>query len=126
MKFTVVIDAQNNPNEVGELLRGLFFKQNREKGELGCYSSFDLQDGVEELPKTLVDEEEEDDQWKLYWSNFQKTIEGKTIKMSYYWDGDGELVFFFEDGSALVNSDCKKDYYWEYYKSYDLKTGNEL
>jgi hypothetical protein len=36
--------------------------------------------------------------------------------MKYYWDGDGQLEFHFPDGSILMNTDCKKDYRWEYYE----------
>lgn len=126
MKITLEVDPENNPMAVGELLRDLFFNQDRNEGIMGCYDTFDVREGVEELPKTPVDEEAEDNEWKVWWHNFQKKFNDQTIKMSWFWDGDGELCFIFEDGSALVNSDCKKDYCWTFYKSYDLMTGNEL
>lgn len=128
MKISLEVDPQNSPMAVGELLRELFFKQDRNKGIMGCYDTFDVQEDVVEFPKTPVDmwDEGGEEVDQIYWSNFQKKINGHIIKMSYFWDGDGELVFVFEDGSALVNSDCKKDYCWEYYKKYDLKTGTEL
>ena len=104
MKFNIEINTQkSNPNAVGELLRDSFWNQSDDR--IGCYSSFDYNEDVESLPN----ERKTDDQYTLWsvaiWNN---------IICRWYWDGDGTIEFTFSDGSILINTDCKKNYTWEW------------
>ena len=124
--FNIQINAKDNPNLVGEYLRHLFFKQDRvgPNYTFGCYSTFDLRENVVERPKQPVPEwGHSDDPDKLitfadetceyhFTCAELESIDG-TIKMLYYWDGDGFLSFILPDGSYLYNDDCKKDYGWK-------------
>ena len=118
MKFKIDASPKDNPNMIGELLRNEFFKEEYETylgkkyRKTGCYSTFNLAEGVEELPGEPVDPNYPADGT---YTVSQKIIDGKKIVMKYWWDGDGTLEFHFEDGSLLCNGDCKKDYVWEYY-----------
>lgn len=107
MKWLVEIDTETSPaNAVGEFLRSQFWDQSGDRG-YGCYSNFDYQDGVEVLPL-----EENKDGWggQIEW----KCARWNGVKCRWYWDGDGLLQFIFPDGAVLENSDCKKDYTWEW------------
>ena len=113
MRFIVELDPKIRPNEFGEMLRDKFFDQT--KGT-GCYSTFETLPDV----KQLASEEIENDFYTdlgIKYQVFSKEFGKKTIIMKYYWDGDGTLEFHFEDGSYLINDDCKKDYTWEYYSA---------
>ena len=116
MNFTITVNPKDNPNEVGELLRREFFKEEYEtfQGQkyrrLGCYSTFELAEGVESLPDRPLDNDWGAD---IKVHSARKVIEGQEIVMEYYWDGDGDLTFYFEDGSAVTNDDCKKTNNWE-------------
>ena len=99
-------------------MRDTFFKEEYETvygkqyRKTGCYSTFELAEGAISLPDEPIDPEYPED------GNYtvaSKTINGENVIMKYYWDGDGQLEFHFEDGSVLVNDDCKKDYVWEYF-----------
>lgn len=98
----LLVNPERNPNEIGEILRSEFFTD-AEKDGFGCYENFNLQPLVKELPDEIMDE----DKWTC--------ATHLNIKMMYHWDGDGTLIFVFADGSCLVNTDCKKDYNWEYF-----------
>lgn len=38
----------------------------------------------------------------------------KELVVSWYWEGDGTLLFFdCITGNGVVNDDCKKDHYWK-------------
>jgi len=50
----------------------------------------------------------------LLFSNRFYYSEKYKLYMSYFWDGDGILVFIDENG-IFLNTDCKKDYNWEFY-----------
>ena len=54
MNCNIEISKNDNPNAIGELLRGKFFKQNIAEGLYGCYSTFELNEGVEKLPYRKV------------------------------------------------------------------------
>jgi hypothetical protein len=104
--------STNDPNALGEYYRDQFFVQYKD-GEYigkGCYAVFDLHPNCETIPDELVDEEWDD----LKWTVVAREINGERVVMKYYWDGDGILDFHFPDGSFLHNSDCKKDYVWEW------------
>jgi hypothetical protein len=83
----------------------MFFNQST--GLYGCYSTFELNDDVEEMPPEPVGGEWNDG---LSWTRARLDA----IEMRWYWDGDGVLEFRLPDGSWLSNTDCKKDYIWEY------------
>jgi hypothetical protein len=110
MKFTIHSDPKEHPNIVGELLRNEFF--NQYNGKLGCYSTFDVNTDVKDLPRETVFGVDDDE---IMYNVFEKTVDGQRVVMKYYWDGDGTLEFHFEDGNFISNDDCKKDYVWEYY-----------
>ena len=109
-----LVDVNDNPNAAGEYLRGLFFDQS--DGKYGCYSTFNLNNGVLKLPdETIVISDEETDPYDWYDDNWTWTkAELNGIVMRYHWDGDGTLEFILPDGSMLSNDDCKKDYNWAY------------
>jgi hypothetical protein len=101
----------------GELLRDLFFDQ---KGELGCYSTFDLKKGVVDAGRTPIqmvgpDEKIEDDNYYFY----NKFVHFNTgIEMRYFWNGDGELIFILPNQTVFANTDCKKTHDWKKYKNW--------
>ena len=45
-----ILDLTSDPNLVGEILRDQFFKQDKENGNLGCHSTFELREDVIKLP----------------------------------------------------------------------------
>jgi hypothetical protein len=119
-KLTLEIDVDVSPDPIGEALRSKFFDEKiipvssrmMEVGcqpyrETGCYSTFDWQKDVKELPPILVDPDD-DYPNPATWTRGEK--EG--IECRYYWDGDGTLAFKLPDGRWLVNYDCKKDHEW--------------
>ena len=106
MELTVTINPETAPNAVGELLRAQFFGVSSEEG-LGCYTHFEWAKDVKPLPNEVVDE---DDEFPMSWKRGMLD----DIECRWYWDGDGTLEFLFSDGSVLYNTDCKKDYRWEY------------
>lgn len=112
----------NNENQLGEALRNEFFQQDLREGafgqvvpSFGCYSTFELRDGVEELPDEDVYNGDEIDEYNV-WTCAKKIIQGKEVKMRYYWDGDGTLQFILPRGWVLENTDCKKNNHWTSFK----------
>lgn len=97
-----ILSLIQDPNVIGEILRDKFFKQDRENGKLGCYSTFELREDVKQLP----DENNYDEGINVTVSKLDDVI------MKYYWCGDGTLQFFFDDGQILSNYDAKKTYNW--------------
>jgi hypothetical protein len=108
MKFHLEIDPEKDADAVGEHLRGFFFDQTEGQG---CYESFKLNEGVSLLDPQILQEETWTCASLVYRGN---TICGERIKMMYHWDGDGTLIFIFNDGSGIYNNDCKKDHTWRY------------
>lgn len=116
--------ARQNPNLIGELLRDKFFAQDRigPNYSFGCYSTFEYRKGVEILSQEPVPEyrldEEDNEAAKLFSDEkcdyFYNVAKLEEITCKWYWDGDGTLLFVFPDGSTLENSDCKKDYNWNF------------
>lgn len=109
----------DEPNALGEYFRNEFYTQYEGDRYLGRggYSSVELQ-----LDVTTHDKEkrgEQEDGWEELWSVYSKYIEGEHVIMKLYWDGDGTMEFHFDDGNTLINTDCKKDYTWEWYEIYD-------
>jgi len=119
-KMTIEVDVDNNPDAVGECLRSAFFDEkvinrhaegHEEYREVGCYETFDWNDGVIPFPPTpvLVQSGEPDLMWTR--AKLRRLIFGQ-IECRYVWDGDGTLAFHLPDGRWLVNTDCKKSYGW--------------
>ena len=109
-KFKINLNPAAKPNVVGEMLRNIFF--NEDDGNTGCYSTFQLRTEITPLPQEVIDDE-------IFTVASYKNDNNQEVIMKYHWDGDGMLLFKFEDGSVLVNDDCKKDYNWKYFSSYD-------
>lgn len=120
MIFSVKAFPKRNPNEVGELLRNEFFKEEYavpkygRYRKLGCYDTFELAEDVVTLPDEPIDP---DYPSEGSYHVFEKIIDNQKVTMMYYWDGDGDLSFYFEDGSCVTNDDCKKTYNWEYFET---------
>jgi len=36
------------------------------------------------------------------------------LYLAWHWDGDGTLIFIDKNNKIVVNTDCKKDYYWNF------------
>jgi hypothetical protein len=116
-------------NDIGEMLRKWAFPGDG----YGCYSTFDVRPECEEVKATKrefeflwgrpfndeqvadstgwlsIDAEEID---RIVWYRHPSGIE-----FGWHWDGDGCLAFHVPElGShaLLRNSDCKKDYEWEF------------
>ena len=104
-----ILSLSINPNLIGEILREKFFHQNREKGLLGCYSTFELNPNVIKLPDEINFDYGDENGVKVAVCQLDDII------MKYFWDGDGNLTFYFPDGTIINNDDCKKDYNWEKY-----------
>ena len=108
--------GMDQPNALGEALREVFFDMS--DGSFGCYSTFDLAEGVVPLPESPVCEghaEHTDDEcWEgsRMWTRAEKDFSEGRVEMRYYWDGYGVLEFIFGDGTILANGDCKKSHYW--------------
>lgn len=98
MKFSIQVDSNEDPNQVGELLRRKFFVGDG----LGCYSTFTYASNVEDCGQYTTQD-----------NNKVSVARMDGIEMRWFWDGDGVLGFLFEDGSCILNYDCKKDYRWE-------------
>jgi hypothetical protein len=111
--FVASYDSTNerDVDALGEALRNEFF--NQDKGEFGCYSTFELRDGVFQETKFIEGIDEEEDSWyEIAWTSAKKYVSDTLVEMRYYWDGDGYLSFHFLDGTAIANSDCKKSHGW--------------
>src|SRR5574338_1509021 len=129
-KIPMEVDAEKNPDAVGEYLRSYFFAEKARarsrysrgvQRQVGCYETFDWQRDVEPLPSLLIDDDhnhpldqEPDDLCWACSSDGAKWTRGRKdgIECRWYWDGDGVLAFGLPDGHWLVNYDCKKDYGW--------------
>lgn len=135
-----VIDLLFEPdaNKFGEALRHYCFVGNSQ--QVGCYSTFDLIECLEEVKSGKIYEEakailnpddelglkvfhyqiKEEDCWVEHssWSNENeversKICEPYEIVVAWLWDGDGHLYFRFND-RKVENTDCKCDYYWKW------------
>jgi hypothetical protein len=110
------LNPKTDPNLLGEALRDEFFVQEEKQTkfgkyrQLGCYDTFEIKDDVTPLPDELLDNDYPEDG---YYHVFSKLIENQEVIMKYFWDGDGELEFFFE-GGFIWNDDCKKTHGWQF------------
>lgn len=120
---SVVKDA----NQLGELLRGFAFPSQYTTGNLGCYSNFDTDTDLKQVELDVLCQQYP----KLYncivkYGWFQEdgifTIipqcfinEKLQVAMMYAWSGDGFLAFSLDQQMIVYNTDCKKDYMWNFY-----------
>lgn len=122
MSLPILIDINevSDADVLGELLRNLTFAP----GGFGCYSTFDVRDGVTPVAELITE-----DSWffqamvthcgsKEYIQEFfdgghlYKFHGHNDLYVAWHWDGDGTLVFFFKDRFLLQNTDCKKSHGW--------------
>lgn len=121
--------VDDDADVLGEVLRAMTFS---EKG--GAYANFLPRSGWEEVAPEVKDffsifdrfpEKNDGSQIDMFdYEGFSDeeemaamtTLENADlgIRCSYYWDGDGVLAFTFDDNRYISNSDCKKDYGWEW------------
>lgn len=117
------VTQETDANLLGELLRQQFFKK-RDEIDFGCYSTFEYNDGV-------IKEEEEpisyyEDGWNWQVASIEVAM-NVSVKMRWFWDGDGTLTFELPDGRLLATEDCKKNYRWEFWPSFqDFCNGMKL
>lgn len=105
MLKTINTQTTDDPNEFGEILREYCFNE-----RYGCYSCFDLIEGFKEFDgiylKELLDVYE-DESITVYCYKYGE------LEIAWYWDGDGTLLI--KEGNRIaINSDCKKNYTWEW------------
>ena len=123
--------AFDHPDALGEILRAWAFPGN----EYGCYSTFEVR---EDLMPVRAGRREFEFLWGRPFDDEKNDINGwcsidaeeiervrwfkhpSGIEMGWHWDGDGTLAFFIPElideyhNGCVVNSDCKKDYGWEF------------
>lgn len=133
---TVDLLTEQDPNQFGEALREYCFVGNCE--QTGCYSTFKLIPQLKKFTKGKIYQEakevihpentlfvyhlkiEEKDCWIHYDDpegkpNKMKMCEPIEVVCAWEWDGDGTLYFRFNN-RKVINTDCKKDYVWEWIK----------
>ncbi len=97
--------AEGLPDKVGEFLRAVFFKDHGKDDMVGGLTALDWSEHVTALDSLPLEEDS-----TLQWTRGEM---GR-IECRWVWDGDGVLEFIFPNGGMLSNTDCKKDYRWEY------------
>ena len=119
--------TEADANLFGEALRGLCFVGTY--GETGCYSTFEVNKMFKQVKSGKIFEEAElylyeDIESTVYHYKLEekdcyieksKICEPYEIVMGWTWDGDGCLYFRFND-RKVINTDCKKDYTWDWRK----------
>lgn len=108
----IVLDTQEieSSDQFGELLRDYCFVSDQYGGMTGCYSTFSLRPEFKEVPATSIDYKY---MARLIQNEAIACFSNGTILIAWYWDGDGTLVFK-EGKRVAINTDCKKDYTWEW------------
>jgi hypothetical protein len=116
---------RKDANGLGEMLRAWAFPG---KG-YGCYSNFDYRPefvAQKVTPREFgllwgrgFDPNDTDpSSWGYCDAEAMKEIRWfkhpNGIEMGWHWDGDGCLAFVIPGIGAIYNSDCKKDYEWEW------------
>lgn len=129
----VDLEKETDPNLIGEALRHWSFVGRN--GEIGCYSTFQVADffkplkpgdkDFEDAKNEIVPEFDTSLKCYVYKCPYFKdefiTIEPLKIVLAWEWNGDGTLYFkivtnIFEKNFTIMNTDCKKDYGWEFVK----------
>jgi hypothetical protein len=134
---TVDLLSEKDANLFGEALRNYCFIGNCE--QTGCYSTFELIPQLKEIKSGKIYKEalkvifpgkykekikvfacivKEKDCYVSYDNpegkpNKMKICEPFELICAWHWDGDGDLYFRYNNRKAL-NTDCKKDYVWEW------------
>ena len=115
--LSFILESFDNPNILGELLRDWSFVE-----ATGCYSCFDLIEGFEEGHPKHKEKALEIFQSGNKCQEFKEEIENRAqvhyhpkadLLIAWFWDGDGELYFKLNE-TELLNTDCKKEYTWEF------------
>lgn len=120
-KYSMVVEIdteRDSPCAIGEFLRGKFWPPQKKHSmnqiyyTYGCYSEFQYGPDVTVLPERPDEYPHWDDEesWNFTWKRAQWT----DVICEWYWDGDGCLRFILPGGNSLINTDCKKDYEWEW------------
>ena len=123
--------AFDHPDALGEILRAWAFPGKK----YGCYSTFEVRPDVIRVEPTIREFEflwgrsfdannddasgwcsiDSEEILRIQWFKHPSGIE-----FGWHWDGDGCLAFFVPElideyhNGCVVNSDCKKDYGWEF------------
>lgn len=130
--------TETDPNKFGEALRHYCFVGNCM--ETGCYSTFLVVKWLKEIKSGKIYQEakkiiQPEFIGSLHVFHFQRTkkdcwieyndFDGKIVKSrfgdpeeivcAWEWNGDGTLYFRFNN-KKVINTDCKKDYEWEWIK----------
>lgn len=133
---TIYLATESDPNKFGEALRDYCFIGNCM--ETGCYSTFELLKGFEEIKSGKIYEEafqeiapEFKEGLKVYKYEIlekdcylettdmdgeiyrSKICEPLILIVAWEWNGDGTLYFRWNNRS-VINTDCKCDYYWNW------------
>lgn len=112
----------DDADDFGEALRGFCFIGTSQL--IGCYSTFEVNKGFNEIKEGKIWEEAKSHLWgdtipKVYHLKVDldnlHICEPFEIIMGWTWDGDGCLYFRF-NGRKVINTDCKKSYGWEWIK----------
>jgi hypothetical protein len=107
----------------GEILRKKSFQDNG----FGCYSTFDMRPQFYQHTEGALFEKainmilnhdygsefDDEDKQELASRIMVYYSECDDILVAWYWDGDGTLLVG-TGGKFSINSDCKKDHYWEF------------
>lgn len=132
----IYLAKEQDPNKFGEALRDYCFKGNCMN--TGCYDTFEMMEFFkkveerhpiyEKAKKYLYEDikptvyyyklEEKDCYMKYEFDgkiHNDKIYEPSEIVIGWTWDGDGCLYIRWNN-KAVRNSDCKKDYTWEWIK----------
>ena len=111
------LSSIKNPDIIGELFREWAFVE-----PFGCYSCFDLIEGFEEdlsdKKYRAIEVLQDGSECEVY---CQEVIERASVYynkeynvvVAWHWNGDGTL-YFKHGETEIVNTDCKKDYTWEF------------
>ena len=135
MRIEIDTEKLEDADEFGEILREYCFKKKK-----GCYTCFGLVAGFRAVPKdseqgrTLLDklgysresllstlrayssrEEYKRQAIMDFKDMYERSVlaSNGVIAVAWYWDGDGTLLFQ-DESRAAINTDCKKDYGWEW------------
>lgn len=101
-------------NAFGEALRQYCFVPDEYGGTYGCYETFKLRSEF----KPVTNAKDFNLMLEILGNVDGDPIDcftNGTVIVAWHWDGDGTLVFK-EGDKVAVNTDCKKDYVWEWYE----------
>lgn len=119
----VTDDHERTPNLLGEMLRAYCFLPDKQGNNFGCYDTFRLREefrpltsddnAADHLMVSLVIGYDDKESEKA----IQVFSDGDILIAWSWYDGDGILVFHIKSADlTLLNSDCKKDYGWDFYQ----------